>query len=344
MGMHPGGWFAIVPRIGIGLLAMMQLALSPAFAQVSSQPQTWDAVLAGAPKDGRIPVLLPETELSECDSEYAIPDSVALVSEEYPLGPSVWRWTDTHGIRVTGRPNYGWREVDGPTAPDTIRVAVIGPACDATLRTRPVWGDLTQLLLERDGVIFSVGVNSIRAGRGGLDQFHAVFLVGDGGQVLEARLTNLTPGDQSREGFVLRLYDPAEITKARQARLDSLRERQAFLRARVDSYQKRVDSIAAANDKRAAARRDSAAAAQRAARRDQIRQMASRRGWPGVTTDLVIGQELRIGMDEAMVRAAWGSPRDVNRTITARGTREQWVYGDGRYVYFDDGIVTVIQM
>ena len=36
--------------------------------------------------------------------------------------------------------------------------AAAGPVCDATLRTRPVWGDLAQLLLERDSVLFSVGV------------------------------------------------------------------------------------------------------------------------------------------------------------------------------------------
>ncbi|WP_141491573.1 hypothetical protein [Longimonas halophila] len=53
-----------------------------------------------------------------------------------------------------------------------------------------------------------------------------------------------------------------------------------------------------------------------------------------------------IGMRKAMVREAWGSPQDVNRTRTASGTREQWVYGsirNRRYVYFDDGVVTGIQ-
>lgn len=33
----------------------------------------------------------------------------------------------------------------------------------------------------------------------------------------------------------------------------------------------------------------------------------------------------------------------VNRTTTARGVHEQWVCGDRRYVYVDDGIVTAVQ-
>ena len=39
------------------------------------------------------------------------------------------------------------------------------------------------------------------------------------------------------------------------------------------------------------------------------------------------------------VRASWGEPGDVNRTVTAYGVHSQWVYGSV-YVYFDDGILT----
>lgn len=56
----------------------------------------------------------------------------------------------------------------------------------------------------------------------------------------------------------------------------------------------------------------------------------------------------QIGMTAEEVRQLglpWGSPSDVNRTTTARGVREQWVYGDRarRYIYFVDGVVTAIQ-
>ena len=54
-------------------------------------------------------------------------------------------------------------------------------------------------------------------------------------------------------------------------------------------------------------------------------------------------RKVAVGMKACLVRTAWGEPEDVNRTITALGTSEQWVYGIGRYVYLDDGVVTAIQ-
>lgn len=51
-----------------------------------------------------------------------------------------------------------------------------------------------------------------------------------------------------------------------------------------------------------------------------------------------------IGMTAEEVRkSAWGPPEDINRTTTAYGTSEQWVYSDYRYVYLEDGVVTAIQ-
>jgi hypothetical protein len=53
---------------------------------------------------------------------------------------------------------------------------------------------------------------------------------------------------------------------------------------------------------------------------------------------------VRIGMTTNQVLASnWGRPRSVNRTVTARGTTEQWVYGDGNYLYFEDGVLVTIQ-
>lgn len=52
----------------------------------------------------------------------------------------------------------------------------------------------------------------------------------------------------------------------------------------------------------------------------------------------------RIGMtEEEVLASSWGKPKDKNKTTTAYGVHEQWVYNYGRYVYFDDGIVTSIQ-
>lgn len=53
----------------------------------------------------------------------------------------------------------------------------------------------------------------------------------------------------------------------------------------------------------------------------------------------------RIGMTQKQVVEGtnWGKPHSVNRTTTAKGTFEQWVYGDRNYLYFTDGKVSGIQ-
>ena len=52
----------------------------------------------------------------------------------------------------------------------------------------------------------------------------------------------------------------------------------------------------------------------------------------------------RIGMTKGDVLASsWGKPSSVNTTINASGSREQWVYGDGYYLYFTNGVLESIQ-
>ncbi len=58
---------------------------------------------------------------------------------------------------------------------------------------------------------------------------------------------------------------------------------------------------------------------------------------------LVNEGKVQIGMSTKMCRAAWGAPDDINRTVTKYGTSEQWVYGIGSYLYFEDGKLTAIQ-
>lgn len=50
-----------------------------------------------------------------------------------------------------------------------------------------------------------------------------------------------------------------------------------------------------------------------------------------------------IGMSSEMARESWGSPEDINKTINAYGVKEQWVYGSGSYLYFENGKLTTIQ-
>lgn len=59
---------------------------------------------------------------------------------------------------------------------------------------------------------------------------------------------------------------------------------------------------------------------------------------------------LRIGMTaQEALESNWGEPRHINKTVTAHGVREQWVYRDAygswytSYIYLTNGIVTAAQ-
>lgn len=52
----------------------------------------------------------------------------------------------------------------------------------------------------------------------------------------------------------------------------------------------------------------------------------------------------QIGMGYAeLIQTCWGKPLHVNRTETAGGVSDQYVYSGGRYVYIRNGVVTAIQ-
>lgn len=52
----------------------------------------------------------------------------------------------------------------------------------------------------------------------------------------------------------------------------------------------------------------------------------------------------QVGMTDVEVLSTfWGQPTDINKTTTASGVSEQWVYSNNRYVYLENGIVTAIQ-
>lgn len=51
-----------------------------------------------------------------------------------------------------------------------------------------------------------------------------------------------------------------------------------------------------------------------------------------------------VGMKAAQVAATcWGKPDHINRKESARGIHEQYVYGDGRFVFLHNGVVTEVQ-
>jgi len=61
--------------------------------------------------------------------------------------------------------------------------------------------------------------------------------------------------------------------------------------------------------------------------------------WDRKYCQAIVNREIMTGMNPAQVRAAWGRPERINRTVLPRYTTEQWVYGD-TYLYFDDGVLT----
>ena len=72
---------------------------------------------------------------------------------------------------------------------------------------------------------------------------------------------------------------------------------------------------------------------------------SARRCFTGNTASvtLILGRQVRLGMTREMCREAWGSPEDINRSSGSWGVHEQWVYGLGSYLYFENGILSSIQ-
>ncbi|GAB2488452.1 hypothetical protein GCM10027164_17070 [Algoriphagus taiwanensis] len=57
----------------------------------------------------------------------------------------------------------------------------------------------------------------------------------------------------------------------------------------------------------------------------------------------VFNKLIWIGMTEEMLLDSWGSPNDINRTVTSSLVRKQYVYSGGRYVYVENGKVVAWQ-
>lgn len=73
---------------------------------------------------------------------------------------------------------------------------------------------------------------------------------------------------------------------------------------------------------------------------ERLRQVEARRDeWGPKVTQLVIERDIQIGMSRDQVRLAWGEPHDINRDVGPWGTREQWIYGESYYLYFDNGVL-----
>lgn len=57
-------------------------------------------------------------------------------------------------------------------------------------------------------------------------------------------------------------------------------------------------------------------------------------------------EKVYVGMSASAAKCSWGRPDRINRTTSAYGTREQWVYSFGsrrNYIYIQNGQVDAIQ-
>ncbi|MDO5104473.1 hypothetical protein [Capnocytophaga sp.] len=61
-----------------------------------------------------------------------------------------------------------------------------------------------------------------------------------------------------------------------------------------------------------------------------------------VAKDMANGY-VRIGWSKQMCIDSWGKPESINKTTTQYSVSEQWVYGNGNYLYFENGKLTAIQ-
>ena len=55
---------------------------------------------------------------------------------------------------------------------------------------------------------------------------------------------------------------------------------------------------------------------------------------------LLTNKEVRIGMTAEQVIRLCGKPNRINESVNARGKTEQWVYGSGIYLHFENGILS----
>lgn len=65
--------------------------------------------------------------------------------------------------------------------------------------------------------------------------------------------------------------------------------------------------------------------------------------WSSEVWTAIEEEKVFIGMTAEQARMSWGKPKEINKTITGNVEHEQWVYGSGSYLYFDNGILTGIQ-
>jgi hypothetical protein len=135
-------------------------------------------------------------------------------------------------------------------------------------------------------------------------------------------------------GCAARLNDAELLEKVRKAEIAShmaiIGNKQQPPRARAEAMQR------LAQDHPETGRRFENEARQLIEHADRADQLAAKA--KSKREGVSIGMTQQQAMD-----SSWGRPSRINRTTTAAGMREQWVYGSGNYLYFSNGILVSIQ-
>lgn len=65
--------------------------------------------------------------------------------------------------------------------------------------------------------------------------------------------------------------------------------------------------------------------------------------WSDAVVELIKNQKVQRNMTIDQVLLSWGKPQKNNLSSGSYGVHEQWVYGNGQYLYFENGILTSFQ-
>ena len=131
-----------------------------------------------------------------------------------------------------------------------------------------------------------------------------------------------------REYWNSKLVDCLEKARQQQILQDASDKERAAIEAKERAELAKIEAKERAESAKAEANRAKAEAAWKA-------EEARRAKLPGV--------RLGMGTEQVIKMTSWGKPQRIHRTTDAWGTREQWVYGSGYYLYFDNGVLTTIQ-
>lgn len=254
------------------------------------------------------------SEIGACPTDVSTPDSIAF-TRDVARSLSLW------GTRSGTGDWYSLGDREMIPVQDTLRARVLSTNCNFL--------GAMSFVLQKGSYFLRLDATSIPTlsddGRRLLG-LAKVYVIGANGDLEAAMLT--------REKCATCVYRLASAAPY----LDSLAREEA----RIGAFQtirakeraaaaKRSDALAAAAEKlEGPAPPDPRALAIRA------------KHWSGPITTAVIARKILFGMTREQVRASWGEPDEINRTVTPGDVHEQWVYGT-QYVYFDNGVVTAWQ-